>query len=531
MWCLTFSSLVLLPVCCVTLSRWNVAVLPAHESRRAALENVSGTANPRTSHSPARNVDLDGPNRSAGAEGELPTQTALTQVKAVASTGASVERQTPDARAPQTGAAVWRALLSIWIVGAPRPGSTGDRNRGRAPFGQELPASSRRRVGRTPGRVAGKTAAAALRYFAANGRDDHPDDLRRVAARCRAPRVLGGLEFRETPLRASARVAHVKRLDVLFQLVATVAGSFYWFNPLIWYALRRSRIRARTGLRRLRRGGRGKSQRLRGATCRNRAIVSNVSAGRGGGDGPLVEARRADRRPFGSGQVAPSDHRASLTRSRACRGPALDRGRGASNPSPALPSSRNRSSNRQRGPLKSRRRLRSGRRKWSRRPARRNRSGDASVIRRDIPFAEARIWAQRLLSADWQWKLVATTDAHGLFRFEVDPATLAKTLKSSEALSLRNHHKVPIALAASAAGFGFGLIELAGLAPKREELANVSFRLVKDVPVSGRILTMDGRPASGTSVEVGEIDQPARRRWTNTFASRVRGQQRWRNDP
>ena len=102
---------------------------------------------------------------------------------------------------------------------------------------------------------------------------------------------------------------------------------------------------------------------------------------------------------------------------------------------------------------------------------------------------------------------MTTTDVAGLFRFEVDPATLAKTLKSSEALSLRNHHKVPIALAASAAGFGFGLIELAGLTPKGEELANVSFRLVKDVPVSGRILTVDGRPASGT-VEVGEIDQP-----------------------
>ena len=118
MWCLTFSSLVLLPVFCAALPRWNVAILPAQESRRPTLENANRAANLRTSNSPARNVDSEGSIRSLEVEGEPPTQTALTEVKAVASTGTSIERQTPDARAPQTGAAVWRALLSIWIVGA-----------------------------------------------------------------------------------------------------------------------------------------------------------------------------------------------------------------------------------------------------------------------------------------------------------------------------------------------------------------------------------------------------------------------------
>ena len=166
-------------------------------------------------------------------------------------------------------------------------------------------------------------------------------------------------------------------------------------------------------------------------------------------------------------------------------------------------------------------RLRSGRRKWSRRPARRNRSGDASSDPRDDPVRGAQECgpseaSARIGSGNW-WRRPMRRAASSASKST--PPRLPN-LKSSEALSLRNHHKVPIALAASAAGFGFGLIELAGLGPaKREELANVSFRLVKDVPVSGRILTMDGRPASGTSSRGGrdQINR-ARRRWTNTFA-------------
>ncbi len=37
-------------------------------------------------------------------------------------------------------------------------------------------------------------------------------------------------------------LAHVKRMDVLFQSIARVACALYWFNPLMWYALRRLRI-------------------------------------------------------------------------------------------------------------------------------------------------------------------------------------------------------------------------------------------------------------------------------------------------
>ena len=37
-------------------------------------------------------------------------------------------------------------------------------------------------------------------------------------------------------------LAHVKRHDVSWQMVARVACAFYWFHPLVWWALRRMRV-------------------------------------------------------------------------------------------------------------------------------------------------------------------------------------------------------------------------------------------------------------------------------------------------
>lgn len=37
-------------------------------------------------------------------------------------------------------------------------------------------------------------------------------------------------------------LAHVKRLDVVYQCVARLACALFWFHPLVWYALRRLRI-------------------------------------------------------------------------------------------------------------------------------------------------------------------------------------------------------------------------------------------------------------------------------------------------
>jgi beta-lactamase regulating signal transducer with metallopeptidase domain len=40
----------------------------------------------------------------------------------------------------------------------------------------------------------------------------------------------------------SHELVHIERRDVLRQLLGQIAAGLYWFNPLIWYALRHLRI-------------------------------------------------------------------------------------------------------------------------------------------------------------------------------------------------------------------------------------------------------------------------------------------------
>ena len=37
-------------------------------------------------------------------------------------------------------------------------------------------------------------------------------------------------------------LSHIKRHDVVFQLIARLACALYWFHPLVWYALHRLRV-------------------------------------------------------------------------------------------------------------------------------------------------------------------------------------------------------------------------------------------------------------------------------------------------
>lgn len=63
----------------------------------------------------------------------------------------------------------------------------------------------------------------------------------------RRPIVLFPIAWREWTIERGELIllhelAHVKRLDVAWQLVARLVCAFYWFHPLSWYALRRLRI-------------------------------------------------------------------------------------------------------------------------------------------------------------------------------------------------------------------------------------------------------------------------------------------------
>jgi beta-lactamase regulating signal transducer with metallopeptidase domain len=223
MWCLTFASLVLLPVCCVTLPRWNVAVLSAPESRPAALENANGTANPRTSNSSA--------------------QTALTEATAVVATRAAAEPQELDAPSPQTSTLVWTALLSIWIAGAILVLAR-----------QLIEIAAVRRLVRSCRPIAGDGWSELLAESQAKLRLRRSVSLLQsetaiIPITCGVWRPVVLLPAFSVDWSSERRrcvllheLAHVKRLDVLYQMVARVACGFYWLNPLVWYAAGRLRI-------------------------------------------------------------------------------------------------------------------------------------------------------------------------------------------------------------------------------------------------------------------------------------------------
>ena len=141
-----------------------------------------------------------------GVKSKLPTQTALTEVQAVASTRASAEPQRLDAGPRKPGP--WFGQRCSRSGSPERSSSWLDRGSKSRPcavwsgvaggFPTTGGSSSWQNHRRNCG--CGDPSLCCKRTR------DHPDDLRRVAARCCAPRFLGGLEFRETPLRAAARV-------------------------------------------------------------------------------------------------------------------------------------------------------------------------------------------------------------------------------------------------------------------------------------------------------------------------------------
>ena len=519
MWCLTFSSLVLLPLFCVTLPRWNVAVLPAQESRPAALENANGASHPRTANSPAQNVAADGPNGSEGMEGEPSKETTLTEVKAVASTRASAEPQTPDAPAPQTGAVVWAALLSIWIAGALLVLAR-----------QGIEIAAVRRLVRSCRPIPDDGWTELLSESQAKLRLRRSVSLLQSEAAiipmtCGVLRpivLLPAFSADWSPERRRCvllhELAHVKRLDVLFQMVARLACGFYWLNPLMWYAAGRLRVERElacddcvvaAGERasdyaeqlveiarscrtwRLAAGvAMARSSKLEGriVALLDRArshhpITGRLSLGLALAAALLVTVA-AVLEPVARAAVVAESGEQPAKGTVEKSAPAVER---AAKVEPTA------------GPAKSIRgtRQRSAGKSRSRSPN----LGPATHVAR--------------IGSGGRWRRPMRA---GLFRFDIDPATLAKSLKSNEALSLQIHRKVPIALAASAAGFGFGLIELAGLTPKREKLANVSISVGQRC-AGDRTHPDGGRAAGQRHVGLGGRDlvNRARRRWTKTL--------------
>jgi beta-lactamase regulating signal transducer with metallopeptidase domain len=518
-WCLSFSALILLPVLCAVGPRWKVAFLPGGEASPAVDVRGSGPA----SNLPAVEIaETDRASDPAPDASQLDPATTAAQSHA----GQSANNPEPGETRGPSGMIIRLSFVMLWMVVA-------------------LALLARLAL----------ESAVVCRLVA--GCRPLSDDrwnglLSELQARLRVRRPVRLLECDETIvpvtcglvrpvilLPAASRdwslarlryvllheLAHVRRHDVFFQMLARTACSLYWFNPLVWYGLGRLRIE-------------------RELACDDAVVAA--------GESPvdyadqLVEIARMCRRSRSVVGIAMA--RSSNLEERVAA--LLDRARShrlLSPPTDGLlagavlalliaaaalqPVARAASANfaetqlavdttpkspaTTTPPEKAEKRV--------------STAADPLVLRGRVadpankPVAGAQVWVQRLVSTDWGWQPVATTDSQGLFRFEVDRATLAKNLKLNEERSLVWRQKVPVRLAATAQGFGFGIGNVGGLELQDKEPPGVAIRLLPDLPVSGRILTVDGQPAAEARVYLTDIQQPSPARLDKYIRDVARG--------
>ena len=117
------------------------------------------------------------------------------------------------------------------------------------------------------------------------------------------------------------------------------------------------------------------------------------------------------------------------------------------------------------------------------------------------PFENAQIWISNLGRALQQWtrkpqsKITWTrlteSDAAGRFEATLNPGMIGQAADAPK----------NILVAATAEGCGFGSVDV-NVASLGEE---ISLQLIKDQPIEGRIMTLDGRPAVGVSVGISTL--------------------------
>jgi RNA polymerase sigma factor (sigma-70 family) len=115
------------------------------------------------------------------------------------------------------------------------------------------------------------------------------------------------------------------------------------------------------------------------------------------------------------------------------------------------------------------------------------------------PFAGAKLhvlyWTPKALPVPAR----AASDAEGRFRFDVPRADFD-----------RSYTPAPwdqATVVAVAAGFGLGIQEFPG---NRSQRTDITIRLVKDVPLTGRVLDLQGKPIAGVAVRVQGLHAPRR---------------------
>jgi RNA polymerase sigma factor (sigma-70 family) len=117
------------------------------------------------------------------------------------------------------------------------------------------------------------------------------------------------------------------------------------------------------------------------------------------------------------------------------------------------------------------------------------------------PFAGAKLYLAHYGPRDEvRFSVRATSGSDGRFDFTIDRAELAKARPDQPDAVVKAWAEKPWVgqVAAVADGFGYDYVHVNGSDP----LVELTLRLVKDVPVNGRILDPDGKPVAGAKLRV-----------------------------
>jgi beta-lactamase regulating signal transducer with metallopeptidase domain len=251
LWTLTMLSLILLPVASWLLPKWNIPILPAVEPLAvatiadSALESTPVESLPRDASTDSSEADITSPSaesKSLQVSGEAPTTTAIST------------NNSPDLAAQPSAAfsmfAGWTQFgfisfctLLVCFVGAVFFGfammcgvwRTINFHRRSQPITEGV---WRRLIRELSGRLQLQQRVE-LRELA--------EPIVPLTSGVFRPIVLLpklARDWDESMQRTVLlhELAHVKRGDVLCQLIGRVACTLYWFHPLAWYGLRQLRL-------------------------------------------------------------------------------------------------------------------------------------------------------------------------------------------------------------------------------------------------------------------------------------------------
>ena len=254
-WALALTCVFFLPLFSWNLPHWRVAVtVPATHTAQ-----VKGDATPLDQVAPSLPKAADAQTVSAKPSLSPTSNKAPAPSQIIAQTSnVPAETNSPAAHAPDPNASwatdvFWATLVFLaWITGAitllirAAWGLTGIRSIVRGSFPVKT----------------GLLAEAAL-AAASQMQIDQSVQLREASAAdlitvpltfgARHPMVVLPAEAEDWPaerLRAALlhEMAHIKRRDWVLQMLGSVVGAVYWFNPLVWLALKRNARRKRSGL-------------------------------------------------------------------------------------------------------------------------------------------------------------------------------------------------------------------------------------------------------------------------------------------